>query len=157
MNLTRNFLMNEFTVSRTARKYGIDNSVPPHLMDNVAFLAMSLQTLRDDLSLHFGMSVSLVLSSGYRSKRLNKKLGGSGTSDHVNALAADFTSPHVSVDMMYQFIWENRHKYPFIDQCIYEYGDWIHLGVRRGCAARGQFLTALWNDKGKTVYEVYEA
>jgi hypothetical protein len=158
MKLTRNFPLSEFTISRTARKYGIDNSVPAKLMDNVAFLAVCAQTLRDDMSKHFGKDVPVSISSGYRTPRLNRKLGGSKTSAHKDALAIDFTSPKVSVDDMYQFIYDNREKYPFIDQCIYEYGEWIHLGVRRAEAEpRHEFLTAFWNSHSKTAYEVYES
>lgn len=86
MQLTKNFKIEEFTKSSTAIKYHIDNNIPEKYMNNVQKLAELLQVIRDE------WDAPIKVNSGYRCKELNAKVGGSKTSDHLYAAAADITT-----------------------------------------------------------------
>jgi zinc D-Ala-D-Ala carboxypeptidase len=76
-------------------------------------------------------------------------VGGSKTSAHRFARAADFTVEDVSNIEVCRKLAE---LVPHFDQIIYEFGPdgWVHLGLTNG-KPRGQLLTAI-KRKGKTVY-----
>ena len=81
-----NFSIDEFERSSTAREKGIDNSIPYKAKKNIILLIDHiLQPARDRL----GMPI--YINSGYRSKALNKAVGGSAYSQHLTGEAADIT------------------------------------------------------------------
>ena len=86
MQLTKNFTLEEFEKSTTADKYKISNKIPDKYMNNVQKLAELLQVIRD------AWDAAIIVNSGYRCKELNGKVGGSKTSDHLYAAAADITT-----------------------------------------------------------------
>lgn len=150
MRLAPNFTLAEFEFSDYAARNGLSNSVPVHLLQNVRRLAGWLQVLRERLAEKFG-PVPIVITSGYRGVPLNKAVGGSKTSAHCEALAADFHVPGMSIDSLFAFIREEMADVP-MDQVIHEFGRWIHLGLANpNKQPRNQFLYA---DKvaGKTIY-----
>lgn len=153
MKLTDNFSLSEFEASDTAARLGIDNSIPKELMQNVVDLATWLQMLRNRLTKHLGKPVSIIVSSGYRCPKLNKAIGGSPTSSHMSALAADIKVPGVSVDSLFELIRELMWDMP-ADQVIHEFGRWVHVGLAKAKSRpRNQFLYAR-KQSGKTVYEL---
>lgn len=95
-NLRRkNFAPNEFLKSETAEEFKIDNI--PNLAQLTAgmVLADKMQELRDAIAKPFE------ITSGFRSAALNKAVGGSRTSWHMQFLACDFNiegmEPHEAV------------------------------------------------------------
>lgn len=76
MKLTENFSLHEFRC-----KDGTD--VPDELMSCVQELAENLQVLRDHIQ------KPIVIISGYRSPKYNRKIGGARRSQHMSAKAAD--------------------------------------------------------------------
>lgn len=85
MQLTKNFQMDEFTVSSTANARGISNKpTPEHETRIKEVLAPGMQLVRDI----FGRAV--VITSAYRNPFVNKLVGGVPNSDHAEAYAADF-------------------------------------------------------------------
>ena len=84
--LSKNFRIQEFTESATARKYGIDNTPPKEAVENLKALCVhTLEPLRDALQL------PVVITSGYRTKALNSMLAHSSEcSQHMLGQAADF-------------------------------------------------------------------
>ena len=76
MKLEENFSLSEFRC-----KDGTE--VPEDLMDNVRVLAKNLQVLRD----HVGKPI--VIISGYRTPKYNRRIGGARKSQHMLAKAAD--------------------------------------------------------------------
>lgn len=84
--LSKNFRIQEFTESATARKYGIDNTPPKEAVENLKALCVhTLEPLRDALQL------PVVITSGFRNKALNRKLAHtSECSQHMLGQAADF-------------------------------------------------------------------
>lgn len=83
MKLTKNFTKEEFERSATAEKYKIDNTIPPKYYDYLIALCEQLQTIRNE------WGEPIIISSGYRCKELNKKVGGASNSDHVYSCAVD--------------------------------------------------------------------
>lgn len=141
MRLSKNFTLEEFLVSQTAARHGIDMGPSEAVISNIHNLVSScLQPLRDEV----GRGVNI--SSGYRPLALNTKIGGSSTSAHLIGDAADLTvtdmTPYDTCELIIAM------ELPF-DQVIHEFGKWVHLGV--GDILRGEILTAYHRD-GKTRY-----
>lgn len=86
MKLSDNFTLSEFIFSEMADLHGIDNSPQsPVLIEAMGTLAKCiLQPIRD----RYGV---ITLMSGYRCKKLNKRVSKSSTSQHMKGEAADFT------------------------------------------------------------------
>ena len=148
MKLSTNFDLSEFTRSRTALKYDIDNQPTPkqqqaiqHLVDTV------LQPVRSQI----GMVITI--ASGFRSKALNAKIGGAHGSQHEKGQAADLECNDNA--RLFHHIRANCQ----FDQLIWEFGDanqpdWVHVSVVDGSKNRREVLRAKKID-GKTVYEKF--
>lgn len=122
MNLTPHFTLAELTVSQRAARLGIPNKPDQIALRNLTRLAQTLELVR------VAIGVPLIVSSGYRSPLLNSKTpGASNTSAHARGLAADFTAPRYGTpfDVCQAII----HAGIAYDQLIYEYGQWVHLGL----------------------------
>lgn len=85
MKLSEHFSLSKFTESATARKHGIDNTPPQEAVDNLRALCQGcLESLRKKLGL------PVVITSGYRTKALNRMLAHSSErSQHMLGQAAD--------------------------------------------------------------------
>ena len=81
------FSFQEMERSDTAVRYAIDNSIPENLKNNVARL---VDNVLDPLREAWGRP--LTVSSGYRCPALNRAVGGSATSHHMDGMAADITT-----------------------------------------------------------------
>lgn len=124
MKLTNNFTLAELVYSDTARTRGIDNTLPPYLMRNAKALAERLQLIRDALG------VPITISSGYRCHELNKAVGGSKSSQHQLALAADIHAKGYAAQELFSFIADNNFGF---DQLILERvvgKEWVHISVQ---------------------------
>jgi len=149
MNLSTNFPISEYTKSMTAIRKGIDNSMSDkHLISAKALFKHIVQPVRDQ----FGITN---ISSGYRSPKLNRAIGGSARSQHSKAEAADFECQHASTIQVAEWIADNLD----FDQLILEFytpGDpssgWVHCSYKSTAKNRNQILTAVKED-GKTVYK----
>ena len=76
MRLTKNFSLSEFDCND-------GTEMPSELLTNVLELAENLQVLRDFVG------VPIKINSAYRSLSHNSKIGGSKSSQHLFAKAAD--------------------------------------------------------------------
>lgn len=119
MKLSPNFTLAEMTVSQTASRRGIDNTPG---QKEIAALTMVCQNVLEPIRAHYKRPV--IVSSGYRSPRVNKLVGGSETSQHPLGEAVDFRVPGVSNYELCKWM-ERKLQY---DQLIYEYGEsgWVH-------------------------------
>lgn len=145
MQLTTNFNLGELEVTNT----GLPNGVPLDLLPNAQRLAACLQAVRDRCG------APLSVASGYRSPAVNARVGGSSTSAHCFALAADcsvrgLTSRQLAA-VVSDLVRELR-----IDQLILEFPDepktWVHIGLAKdGVQPRYQLMTAI-RLGGKTQY-----
>ena len=134
MNLSPNFALDELTASETAARHEIDNTPDQATIQNLTRLANALQEVRALL----GNKV-IIVSSGYRSPELNKKVGGSATSDHCKGLAADFICPSYGTpDEIVRVVMASA--IPF-KQVIREFDKWVHFSIpEEGEAPRKQAL-----------------
>ena len=104
MQLSKNLVLAEVIRSETAKRKGISNMPTPEHIENFKKLAKNVfQPIRD----HF--EVPIHISSGYRSKALNKAIGGSLTSQHCQGEAIDIDMDGTSITnkQIFDFIKDN--------------------------------------------------
>jgi zinc D-Ala-D-Ala carboxypeptidase len=136
MQLTEHFSLDEFTISETAARAGVDN-VPPLGSPERANLERTAQVMEDVRTI---LGHPILISSGYRGPWVNTAVGGSKNSAHMSGLAVDFICPGFGTPHAIC-----KHLHPHlkklgIDQLIHEYATWVHLGLRAG-EARHMALT----------------
>jgi len=125
------FKLEDFGRSSTAKARGIDNTPKAEFYNNVDEL---VQTLLDPLKEAWGSGI--IVTSGYRCAELNAAVGGSKTSAHSYAYAADLSPSNGKIEEFKMFVmkWLYENNYTF-DQYINEYkgkSSWVHLAVRNG-------------------------
>jgi hypothetical protein len=74
--LTENFWLYEFLVSDNAAALRLDNTPDADQLANIERLAEKLQSIRSMLSFHFVNEVFIDITSGFRSRAVNKAAGG---------------------------------------------------------------------------------
>ena len=130
------FTLEELCRSDTATLQGIDNTPGEGIKANLALLvAYVLDPLREA----YGKPIRV--TSGYRCPQLNKAVGGSPTSDHMQGRAADITGTPATRE-------ENRRLLALVqslglpfDQLINEQdGQWVHVSYRSPGGNRQQVL-----------------
>ncbi len=83
--LSDHFLLDEFLVSSTASRLGISNEPESDHLDNIKeYLVPGLEKARSILG-----DRAIVITSAYRSPRVNRAVGGTPTSAHPKGYAAD--------------------------------------------------------------------
>lgn len=118
------FTIEELTRSATATTRGIDNTPTPEIKANLERL---VDKVLDGLREIYGKPITV--NSGYRCPELNKAVGGSKTSDHMNGFSVDITASCKKENaILFQIIKDNFD----FDQLIWEkgnseYPDWIHV------------------------------
>ena len=125
IQISKNFKLSEFIESETATKKHIDNTPSEEIIENIKLLVLTiLQPLRDRISYPFHVN------SGYRCKELNKAVGGSETSAHMQGLAADI---NLGSKQLNRILWEEIKRGNFdFDQAINERDfTWIHIGIKK--------------------------
>lgn len=117
------FTINELTKSSTASQKGIDNTPNKEHKDNLIAL---VDNILDPLREAYGKPI--IVTSAYRSQKLNQAVGGSKTSQHLLGQAADIRSVEDTKE-------ENKKIFDLIknlnlpyDQLINEYDyNWVHV------------------------------
>lgn len=148
MQLSKNFTLEEAIESQTAERNNIDNTPDAATIANLKFLFENLvQPIRDK----FGVTI---ISSGYRSPKLNRAIGGSLTSQHVLGQAVDLKFANADKLQVARWVIASGLKF---DQLILEAYDpanikkgWLHLSLNNG-ANRMQVMTATFSN-GKAIY-----
>lgn len=87
MQLTPHFTLAELTASQKAKALAIDNIPDDTAIANLRKTAAMLEHVRELLG------VPVTVTSGYRSPRLNRAVGGVTSSDHTKGMAADIVAP----------------------------------------------------------------
>jgi hypothetical protein len=142
--LSKDFNLDEFTVSQAAERFGYNNTPSAETISNLKELCVNiLQPLRELVK------VPVVITSGYRSPSVNAVIGGYYHSQHLEGKAADFLIPALTLPESFNQVYKNL---PF-DQLIFEFGKWIHVSYN-GNANRRQAMVSKKVD-GKVVYESY--
>ena len=142
MKLTEHFTLEELYQSDYAIRHGIINKPSPNIIGNLLVTAQGLEKVREILG-----NKAITVNSGYRCPKLNEALNGSKTSAHMDGYAADFTC-HAYGKPQDIVLAISKSKLEF-DQCIQE-GTWVHISFAP--AMRKEFLTAIFDNKGKVTY-----
>ncbi len=140
MKLSPHFSLAELTASQAAARKGIDNTPDAVVKNNLTITAANLEKVRELLE-H-----PIIISSGYRSPALNKAVGGSSTSAHVNGWACDFICPAFGTPV--QVVEKLKNSDLKFDQIIEE-GTWVHISFAP--TMRKQVLKASFKN-GKPTY-----
>jgi zinc D-Ala-D-Ala carboxypeptidase len=142
MKVGKFFDLVEFTVSETAVRRGIDNTPPAFAITNIE------NVCRHGLDIYRERADRVVIvTSGYRSPKLNSAIGGAKDSQHTKGEAADIIVPGLPVSEVIRQI--RAWGIPF-DQLIDEFGEWVHFSLKIE-GNRGEVLEAR-KVGGKTVY-----
>ena len=122
--ITTHFFWNELLASIEADKNNIINApITEAQTENIITTANYLETIRELLG-----NNPVIVSSCFRSPKVNKLVGGSPTSAHLEGLAVDFVcngagSPETIVSILRKY--EKELKF---DQLINEFDKWVHIG-----------------------------
>ena len=104
------FKLIEFTRSATAKKLGIENNPSAEAICNIKKLVKNvLDPAREYLEM------PIVITSGYRSRRVNDIVGGVPSSQHCTGHAADISTSVYYMEKLFNYI-KNALIY---DQLIY--------------------------------------
>jgi hypothetical protein len=148
MRLSKDFTLQELTVSNTAVKHGISN-IPDQ--DQITNLILLCQFILQPIKEHFNKTV--IINSGYRSPELCLLVNSTVTSQHTKGQAADFEINGISNKELADWIVANLNY----DQCILEFWNkeepnsgWVHCSYSFD-HSRKQYLKAVKTDKG-TLY-----
>lgn len=123
------FTIEELIHSDTAKARGISN-VPCE--EDINHLTMLAERLLDPLREAWGKPIKV--TSGYRGFRLNKAVGGSGTSAHCCGYAADIVPVDESMAEFKAFVREwlrisRVHYDQYIDERNAKGSEWVHLAI----------------------------
>ena len=144
MHLSEHFTLGEVTKSRHEEIYNIPSLVA---IENLKRVCGWLEELRFTYNTLYNLKpgedyetsenvVPIVINSGYRSPQLNKKVGGSPTSNHLTGCAVDIRVTGIEQAMRYAVILmdyadETKQDY---DELLIERnksgGYWLHFAVR---------------------------
>jgi len=147
MRLSKNFVLSEITRSGTAKRKGISNEPNKEHLENLQRLISNLvQPMRDELG-------PIRVTSGYRSPKLNRSIGGSKKSQHCKGEALDlqfWKEGQLCNKEVYDWVLNSNLEF---DQMINEFDfSWIHISLRKE-GNRKQVLEAYKDDDGDTAYK----
>lgn len=149
IQLSKNFNLSELTKSVLAEANNITNNPTDDVILNLTILVNRvLQPIRN----HYNKPV--IITSGYRSPKLNQLVKGSNTSDHCYGKAADIHIQNIDNFELATWIKDNL-KYK---QVILEFynkqknSGWVHVSYDSS-NLKYQALTSLKTNKGKTIYK----
>lgn len=124
IQLSEHFKLSEFTRSETAQRNYITNNPDTQVIENLQNLVSRvLEPARKELN------EPIIITSGYRSKKLNKLVGGVYNSQHMFGEAADIRI--INADYANKLI-AILQKNEYIDQLLYEHSGktvWIHVST----------------------------
>ena len=127
------FTLDELTKSKTAEQNGIDNTPSEEEKDNLTALVLKIL---DPLREAYGHPITV--NSAYRSKELNKLVGGASSSQHLQGQAADLTTGTKEGNKAIFYLLKSMNNY---DQLINENDySWVHVSYKRIGYNRKQVL-----------------
>jgi len=117
MNLSEHFSLDEATYSETAIRMHINNQPDERQLENMKSAANKLEAVRN-------VTGALRVNSWLRLPDVNVAVGGSKVSSHMDGWAIDCSSTAHTPYELCQIVLKNNIKF---DQCIHEFGRWMHL------------------------------
>jgi putative chitinase len=147
--LTEHFTLAEMIVSPTAKRLGIPNTPTAEHIENMRYCC---EKILEPVRAKFG---PVTINSSYRAPLVNKAVGGSATSQHVNGQAIDFEVKGVDNKTVADWVADNLE----FDQVILEFysaGDknsgWVHASIKKAGGNRRQRMIASKSKAGGTKY-----
>ena len=135
INLSEHITLGEMTVTKVKTA---DGNIPSHVaIENMKRLCGWLEHLRSMYNILYGDgNVPILINSGYRSEEVNKRVGGSPTSNHLTGCAADIRVFGIEQALRYAVILLN-----YADNTMQEFDEllierskkgtyWVHFAVR---------------------------
>jgi len=120
---TLNFSISELIYSQIAIKNNINNMPDINSLDNLLLLIYHcLQPLRNVLN------EPIIITSGYRCKKVNKICKGKANSQHLEGKAVDFIVKSKKPNEIIKII--EKNNIPF-DQLINEKNEWVHISYNK--------------------------
>jgi len=152
MKIGNNLLLNDCIKSDTAIKLGIDNTP---LIEHIDALKILAKKIYDPLCKEYNMRIPI--TSMYRSQELNKKIGGSKTSQHCRGEAVDLDFDQIKSNYTNANLFEYIKENLIFDQLIWEFGndknpDWVHVSYAKNGNNRKMIMKAIKTVKNKTQY-----
>lgn len=156
--ISENISYTEATKSLTAVRKGINNIPNEKTLNKMKYVA---KNIFEPLRKNFGVPIGI--SSFYRSEALNKAVGGSKLSEHVEGSAIDIDADIfglISNKDIFDYIKDNLN----FNQLIWEYGndkepDWVHASLKE-FGNKKQIIRAYkeknWKGQYVTKYKNYE-
>ena len=147
MRLSKNFVLSEITRSNTAKRKGISNEPKQEHLVNLQRLVTNLiQPMRNALG-------PIRVTSGYRSPKLNRSIGGSSKSQHCKGEALDlqfWKDGQMINQEIYKWVLNSDIEF---DQMINEFDfAWIHISLVKE-KNRKLVLEAYKDEDGDTAYK----
>lgn len=147
MRLTRNFSLDEFLESETAERLGVP--MEPGTEEIIALTALCcclLQPVRD------AIDRPMRITSGWRPKSVNRAVGGSDTSQHVLAEAADCYAEGLTPHELARRI--EALNVDFGQMIVYPHKKTVHLSYSRRGNNNREILT--WFEDGDRLSGIVE-
>ena len=121
MQLTNHFSLEEFIRSDVGARRNLDNTPDAETIEHLKETASLMEQVRELLG-H-----PIIITSGYRSLKVNSAIGSKPTSDHVLGYAADFRCPGFGdVTEICHAIMDSTIQY---HQLIHEFNSWVHISA----------------------------
>jgi uncharacterized protein YcbK (DUF882 family) len=143
MYLSKHFTLKEFTDSDYALRHGLNNEPTSEALLNLERLAEFLETVRTVIG------SPIVISSGYRSPKVNKGVKGSKHSQHCFGCAADIKVGGMNADQIVKKIMASGIQY---DQIIREYDAWCHISIPNAPTDKPRKKVLIIDDMGTRLY-----
>lgn len=125
--MAKYFNIKDFEKSNVAKRLGIDNSIRSEkIKNNIKIIMTQLDVIRDIAE------EPIIISSGYRCKKLNKAVGGSKNSQHMFGYAADLKLTKDSKITLKELFEKIKDIIPYTQLILEEKGKakWIHYGYK---------------------------
>lgn len=109
--------------SEYAVRHGIDNMPSQHVIRNLEALCRNILDPLQEI-----VNRPLVVTSGYRSEKVNTGIRGSARSQHMQGEAADIVVWSLTVNELFNIVSNSDLPY---DQLIDEFSKWIHISYSK--------------------------
>ncbi|RHX91469.1 peptidase M15 [Leptospira yasudae] len=145
MNLSKNFTLEQLTITET----GLKNSPDENAIGNLKVLC---ETILEPLYENVKLPISI--SSGYRSPEINRKIKGSPTSQHTKGQAVDFGIKGMSKSEICKKIVDlDLPFHQLINEGTTSGATWVHVSIApKGVKPKKEFLNA-FGVSGKMKYQ----
>lgn len=124
------FKLKDLLRSNAASIYGIDN-LPPKSEEAKVYnnLSALVNNLLNPIRERF--ATPMIITSGYRCKKLNKLIGGVNNSQHIKGEAVDFRFKNFSKKEMAAAFFEIAENFDFDQLIYYKVYGYIHISYNR--------------------------